>query len=67
MDLIDDFENNISGITSQDKIDVEKGQLLKQGQIIGKMGTTGYSTGVHLHFSVYKDGEHINPLRYLEN
>lgn len=50
-----------------DKINVKKGQLLKQGQIIGKMGTTGYSTGVHLHFSVYKDGEHINPLRYLEN
>ena len=50
-----------------DKIKVEKGQLLKQGQIIGEMGTTGYSTGVHLHFSIYKDGDHIDPLNFLGN
>ena len=37
-----------------DKIYVKKGQNVKQGQIIGYMGTTGASTGVHLHFQLEK-------------
>lgn len=47
-------------------IAVTYGQEVKKGQVIGYVGTTGNSTGKHLHFEVYKDGERTNPLGYFE-
>ena len=40
---------------------VKQGSNVVQGQKIGGVGTTGYSTGNHLHLSVYKNGCLINP------
>jgi murein DD-endopeptidase MepM/ murein hydrolase activator NlpD len=45
---------------------VTNGAWVSQGDIIGDMGNTGYSTGTHLHFSIYKNGDTIDPLRYLK-
>lgn len=36
-----------------DSLDVKAGQLVQMGQVIGKMGSTGYAFGVHLHFAIY--------------
>ncbi len=44
------------------QINVTKGQAIEKGQVIGKMGNTGRSTGPHLHFAVIYDGRPINPL-----
>ncbi|MFA6508125.1 MAG: M23 family metallopeptidase [Treponemataceae bacterium] len=43
----------------------EKGSSVKQGQRIGDVGNTGYSTGSHVHFAVFKNGRAMNPLSFL--
>jgi len=47
----------------QSKIIVKKGQRVTQGQVIGYVGSTGFSTGPHLHYEMLKNGVKINPLK----
>ena len=44
---------------------VRQGAAVRQGQKIGEVGNTGYSTGPHLHFAVFKNGKAVNPLEFL--
>lgn len=47
------------------EIYVSQGQSVQQGQSIGRMGSTGFSTGVHLHFEVRENGVRRDPLHFL--
>ena len=47
-------------------IDVSVGQTVPQGTKIGVMGSTGRSTGIHLHFEVFKNGTNIDPMSVLK-
>jgi murein DD-endopeptidase MepM/ murein hydrolase activator NlpD len=47
----------------QSRMAVRRGQSVSQGQIIGYVGSTGFSTGPHLHYEMVKNGTKINPLR----
>jgi murein DD-endopeptidase MepM/ murein hydrolase activator NlpD len=44
---------------------VIQGARVNQGTKIGEVGSTGYSTGPHLHFAIYKNGRAVNPLDFL--
>ncbi len=45
---------------------VQKGETVARGQVIGAVGSTGNSTGPHVHFEVRDDGERVDPLDYLK-
>jgi murein DD-endopeptidase MepM/ murein hydrolase activator NlpD len=49
------------------RIAVREGQQLKRGDIIGFVGSTGRSTGPHLHYEVKLNGVQVNPMRYILN
>jgi murein DD-endopeptidase MepM/ murein hydrolase activator NlpD len=46
-------------------IKVKEGQIVEKGEVIGIMGSTGHSTGTHLHFEVHLNGNVKNPTSYL--
>jgi murein DD-endopeptidase MepM/ murein hydrolase activator NlpD len=48
-------------------IKVTRGQKVRRGDLIGLMGSTGYSTGPHLHYEVIKNGKPVNPLEFILN
>jgi len=47
------------------KIKVEKGQKVKAGQCVGLVGSTGHSTGNHLHYEVHRGGKEHDPVHFL--
>lgn len=59
--LIDHGDRYSTAYGHMSEIAVEAGQEVKQGEFIGYIGSTGWSTGPHLHFEIRLDGERIDP------
>ncbi len=49
------------------KILAEEGAVIRQGETVALVGSTGWSTGPHLHFEIHKNGERLDPLPFLKN
>jgi murein DD-endopeptidase MepM/ murein hydrolase activator NlpD len=49
------------------QIVVKVGDVVKQDDVIAKMGSTGRSTGPHVHFEVLRNGKKVNPRKYLSS
>lgn len=63
--LIKHESNMITMYGHLNRIDVKKGDLVRSGSVIGAVGTSGRTTGPHLHFEVSQNGKRINPLKFL--
>jgi peptidase M23-like protein len=57
----------VSTYLHQRKIMVQEGQVIQQGDVIGEVGTTGSSTGNHLHFQINVNGEKADPMDFLNS
>ncbi len=46
---------------------VKPGDVVKRGQLISYMGTSGHSTGYHLHYEIWEDGHVVNPMKFVKS
>jgi murein DD-endopeptidase MepM/ murein hydrolase activator NlpD len=65
--LIDHGWGVFSGFAHQDQIQVQEGDFVETGQLIGQIGSTGRSTGPHLHWDLWVNGVLVNALDWIEN
>ena len=65
--MVNHGNNLISIFLHLDEIAVKKDDVIEKGQIIGAIGSTGLSTGPHLHWSVMLNNSYIDPLEMINN
>ncbi|MCP4757215.1 MAG: M23 family metallopeptidase [Proteobacteria bacterium] len=66
--IVIDHGNGIESVYGHNaRLYVKKGMSVVQGQKIAKMGSTGRSTGIHLHFEIKVNGKIVDPRKYLES
>lgn len=56
----------LSGYWHLSSIEVAEGQVVERGEVIGRVGNSGLSTGSHLHWEVWVNGTTVNPLQWLD-
>jgi murein DD-endopeptidase MepM/ murein hydrolase activator NlpD len=65
---VEHADGNMTRYGHNDRVLVSKGQQVNQGQQVSEMGSTGFSTGPHLHFEVHSRGQGaVNPMAFLNN
>ncbi len=63
--LVDHGGGIVTSYAHLHRIGVKKGDVLEQGEVLGLVGRTGWTTGYHLDFTVYVKGEAVDPMTYL--
>ncbi|MCM1579624.1 MAG: peptidoglycan DD-metalloendopeptidase family protein, partial [Ruminococcus sp.] len=64
--MIQNDDGNVTVYAHQSELGAENGQYVEAGQLIGYVGSTGDSTGNHLHFEIRQEGKYINPENYVQ-
>jgi murein DD-endopeptidase MepM/ murein hydrolase activator NlpD len=64
--LLDHGWGVLTGYWHLSAIEVALGQEVEQGELIARIGSTGLSTGAHLHWEMWVSGTNVNPLQWLE-
>ncbi len=64
--MVDHGSGYVSAYAHNSKILVKKGEKVKTGQVIAKAGSTGWSTGPHLHFGIKENGKWVDPDKILQ-
>lgn len=59
--VVQHANNQSTAYAHLSRIDVRKGQKIEQGEFIGAVGSTGASTGPHLHYELWRHGQRVNP------
>ena len=63
--FIDNGQGLVSMMCHMSRIDVQEGQEIKQGEIIGAVGKTGRATGPHVHWTVSLNNARVNPFLFM--
>ncbi len=66
MYIVDHGNGIVTYYAHLSKLYAKLGDVVKRGDVLGMMGTTGWSTGTHLHFEVRVNGAQMNPLQYIQ-
>ncbi len=62
---VDHGDGYITRYAHHDDLQVETGDIVKRGDVLGTLGSTGRTTGPHVHIEVIKNGRHTNPAQYV--
>ncbi|MEN8249069.1 MAG: M23 family metallopeptidase [Bacteroidota bacterium] len=60
------YKSRYAHLNRSHPFNVKKGDKIKRGQVIGYMGNTGRSAGIHLHYEVLKDNSQVNPMGFFQ-
>ena len=63
--MIQHDDGKVTLYAHNSQLNVSVGQRVQKGQVVAKIGSTGNSTGPHLHFEVRINGKHVNPVPYI--
>lgn len=63
IDHVDQYQTLYAHLS---QVTAREGERISQGELVGRIGSTGYSTGPHLHFTIFKAYEPVNPLDYIK-
>jgi len=64
--ILEHFNGYYTYYAHLEEVSKKKGEFVEKGELLGKVGSTGFSSGPHLHYSIQKDGKFIDPISFIK-